>query len=97
MKTRFVARLELLILILAGLHVPRLWSATTISIGSDPTKHVLKGKIFAADQVLDGEVVIENETITCVAADCNDPPGATIFRITNAYIFPGFVDAHNHV
>ena len=44
-----------------------------------------------------GEVVIEGDTITCVAADCPDPPGATIFVISDAYIFPGFIDAHNHV
>ena len=47
--------------------------------------------------VLLGEVVIEGDTITCVAADCPDPPGATLFVISDAYIFPGFIDAHNHV
>jgi cytosine/adenosine deaminase-related metal-dependent hydrolase len=47
--------------------------------------------------VIEGEIVIEGGTITCVASDCTDPPGATLISITNAYIFPGFVDAHNHV
>jgi len=73
------------------------WAAITVAVGTDPSKQILKGKIVTPDQVLDGEVVIEGETITCVAVDCDDPAGATVFTITNAYIFPGFIDAHNHV
>jgi 5-methylthioadenosine/S-adenosylhomocysteine deaminase len=73
------------------------WAATTVTVGTDPTKHVLKGKLITPDQMLDGKLVIEGDTITCVAVDCTEPAGATIFTITNAYIFPGFVDAHNHV
>src|SRR5918992_1122242 len=77
--------------------VVRTWAATTVTVGTDPTKHVLRGKLITPDQVLDGKLVLEGDTITCVAVDCTEPPGATIFTITNAYIFPGFVDAHNHV
>ena len=73
------------------------WAAMTVAVGTDPSKQILKGKIVTPDQILDGEVVIEGETITCVAVDCDDPAGATVFTITNAYIFPGFIDAHNHV
>ena len=32
-----------------------------------------------------------------MAASCPDPPDATRITVTNAYILPGFVDAHNHV
>ena len=28
---------------------------------------------------------------------CTAPADATRITVTNAYIFPGFVDAHNHV
>ena len=73
------------------------WAAITVAVGTDPSKQILKGKIVTPDQILDGEVVIEGETITCVAVDCDDPAGATVFTISNAYIFPGFIDAHNHV
>ena len=73
------------------------WAAITVAVGTDPSKQILKGKIITPDQILDGEVVIEGETITCVAVDCDDPAGATVFTISNAYIFPGFIDAHNHV
>src|SRR5262249_62110634 len=73
------------------------WAATTVTVGTDPTKFVLKGKIVTPDQVLDGELVIEGDTIICVVASCTDLSGATRVTITNAYILPGFVDAHNHV
>jgi 5-methylthioadenosine/S-adenosylhomocysteine deaminase len=74
------------------------FATTSIAKGSDLTKYVLRGKIVtAAGTVLDGELVIERDTITCVAADCVDPPGASILTITNAFIYAGFVDAHNHV
>ena len=73
------------------------WAAITVAVGTDPSKQIIKGKIVTPDQILDGEVVIDGDTITCVAVDCNDPAGATVFTITNAYIFPGFIDAHNHV
>jgi len=57
----------------------------------------MKGKIVTPDQVIDGELVFEGDTITCVAVSCTDPPGATRITVTNAYILLGFVDAHNHV
>jgi cytosine/adenosine deaminase-related metal-dependent hydrolase len=71
--------------------------ATTVTLGADSTKHVLKGTIITPQEVIDGTLVIEGDTITCVAVECTEPDGATIFTVTNAYIFPGFVDAHNHV
>lgn len=74
-----------------------LYAATTVTVGADSSKHVLKGTLVTPDEVFDGELVIEGDTITCVAVDCDDPRGATLFSITNAYILPGFVDAHNHV
>jgi len=70
---------------------------TTVQVGTDPTKFVLKGTIVNPDQVLNGEVIIEGDTITCVAATCTAPPGATEITVTNGYVFPGFIDAHNHV
>ena len=73
------------------------WAATTVTVGADPTKTLIKGPLVTPDQVLDGELVIEGDTITCVAPSCTAPAGATRITVTNAYIFPGFVDAHNHV
>jgi 5-methylthioadenosine/S-adenosylhomocysteine deaminase len=73
------------------------WAATTVTVGTDSTKFIIKGTLVTPDQVIDGELVIEGDTITCVAVSCTDPPGATRLTVTNGYILPGFVDAHNHV
>jgi len=72
-------------------------AATTVVVGTNPTKIVLKGMLVTPDQVIDGELVIDGDAITCVAANCTAPAGATRITVTNAYIFPGFIDAHNHV
>jgi 5-methylthioadenosine/S-adenosylhomocysteine deaminase len=75
----------------------RVWAATTVALGTDPTKNVIRGTLVTPDKVFDGELVIEDGTITCVATDCQEPPGASIFTVTNGYVYPGFIDAHNHV
>jgi cytosine/adenosine deaminase-related metal-dependent hydrolase len=77
--------------------VPSGWAATTVTVGSDPSKTVIKGNLVTPDEVIDGELVIEGDRITCAATSCPQPDGATRITVTNAYIFPGFVDAHNHV
>lgn len=68
-----------------------------VQLGSDASKFVLKGNVVTPENSFVGEVVIEGDLLTCVAADCADPPQATLITITNSYIFPGFIDAHNHV
>jgi 5-methylthioadenosine/S-adenosylhomocysteine deaminase len=73
------------------------WAGTSITLGSAPQTYVLKGTFVTPGKQLEGELVIERDTITCLAVDCEDPPSATLLSITDAYIFPGFVDAHNHV
>lgn len=74
------------------------WAATSVVKGTDPTKQVLRGSIVQPDgTVLQGEVVVEGDTITCVATDCPDPAGASVFTLSESYIYPGFIDAHNHV
>jgi 5-methylthioadenosine/S-adenosylhomocysteine deaminase len=74
------------------------FAVTTVRRGADPKAQVLRGAIVNADgTAVNGEVVIEGDTITCVASDCSDPPGASVFTITDAFIYPGFIDAHNHV
>jgi hypothetical protein len=37
------------------------WAATTVTVGTDPTKFVIKGKIVTPDQVIDGELVIDGD------------------------------------
>lgn len=73
------------------------WSAATIVVGTDATNTVLWGTLITPGQRIDGGLVIEGDTITCVAVTCAQPSEATVVITTNAYIFPGFIDAHNHV
>ena len=62
------------ILLLACLLPTVAQATTTVTKGTDPTKHVLRGAIVQPDAtVLNGEVVIEGDTITCVMTDCSDP------------------------
>ena len=86
-------------IVLFAFLVPAVAQGTTsVTKGTDPTKQILRGSIIQPDaSVLLGEVVIEGDTITCVAVNCLDPPGASVFVISDAFIFPGFIDAHNHV
>jgi hypothetical protein len=62
--------IPLVLLLLAG----PTWAATTVTVGTDLTKFVIKGKIVTPEQVIDGELVIEGDQITCVATSCTDPP-----------------------
>jgi cytosine/adenosine deaminase-related metal-dependent hydrolase len=89
-------RLLLPVLLILITAIPA-WSGTSVLLGTDPTKFVLKGKLAIPEQVVDGKLVIEGNTITCAGSACDDPPGATVLTVTDAYIFPGFIDAHNHV
>ena len=72
-------------------------AATTVQLGTDRSKHVIRGTLVTPTEVFIGELVIEDDMITCVAVDCAEPAGASIFTVTDGYIYPGFVDAHNHV
>ncbi len=66
-------------------------------VGSDHTKVVIKGILVTANQVIDGEPVFEGDMITCVAVMGVAPAGATRMIVTDAFIFPGFIGADNHV
>ena len=54
-----------------------IFAATTVVVGSDPTKVVIKGILVTANQVIDGEPVFEGDMITCVAVMGVAPAGAT--------------------
>jgi 5-methylthioadenosine/S-adenosylhomocysteine deaminase len=67
-----------------------------VETGSD-TQFLLRGVVLTPTGPLTGEVLIENELITCVAASCtNEAAGATIIK-TNGIIAPGMIDTHNHI
>lgn len=73
------------------------FATVTVTPGTAPNTYVLSGRIVTPDLVVNGSVVVVGDTITCVGDTCSDPDGATTIRVSNAYIIPGLIDAHNHV
>jgi 5-methylthioadenosine/S-adenosylhomocysteine deaminase len=66
-----------------------------------PVRRMLVGTIITPDSVIDGEVLVQGDTIVCVGAGtaCDADPsatGATVVQ-TNGVIAPGLIDTHNHV
>jgi hypothetical protein len=72
--------------------------AVLVSVGNGQSV-ILRGTIITPDNVLQGEVLIENDIITCVAASCAGVSltGTPSVVETNGIIAPGMIDAHNHI
>jgi 5-methylthioadenosine/S-adenosylhomocysteine deaminase len=72
----------------------------TITFGAKD-KILLIGTIVTPDEVIEGQVLVEGQVITCVAAgaDCASRPGAATATVidTKAIIAPGLIDTHNHI
>ncbi len=63
-----------------------------------PDRYLLQGAVIAPAGPIMGEVLVEGNMITCVAASCSGETGAagaTIIQ-TNGMIMPGLIDSHNH-
>ncbi len=63
-----------------------------------PDRFLLRGMMLTPSGPLQGELLVENTNITCVAASCSamaGAAGATVIQ-TSGVILPGLVDAHNH-
>lgn len=71
-----------------------------ITVGA-ANRLLLLGTIVTPDVVIDGEVLVEDSLITCVAAGngCDAMSGATDATIitTHGVIAPGLIDTHNHI
>jgi integrase len=81
-----------LLLVLAA--VSSAWAATTVVVGSDPSKTVVKGTLVTPDQVIDGELVIEGDTITCAAATCTAPKSGKARRVDMSQQLQRVLQAH---
>ena len=70
-----------------------------IESGGAPTRFLLRGTVITPTGALDGEVLVDGNLITCVAASCSAAPGAAGATVidTNGVIAPGLIDAHNHI
>ncbi len=63
------------------------------------TRVLLKGTVLAPGGSMNGEVLVENNLITCVGPSCSGEPGASGATViqTNGIISPGLIDGHNHI
>lgn len=70
---------------------------TLLNLGSK-TQILLKGTVLTPTGPIAGEVYVEGNLITCVAASCAGQvaPGATVID-TQGIISPGLIDTHNHI
>lgn len=72
---------------------------TELQLGNNDARILIRGTIVTPDGPLEGEVLVDGDTIACVAADCTGDPaanGASILE-ANGYVLPGLIDLHNHV
>ena len=55
--------------------------------------------VVTPDTAFDGEVLVEDDLITCVQASCASETGAATASVveTNGIILPGLIDTHNHI
>ncbi|MBT9557129.1 MAG: amidohydrolase family protein [Myxococcales bacterium] len=77
---------------------PALVEPSVVSVG-EAGRLILRGKVVTPGAVFDGEVLVVGETIACADLSCSERPeavGATIVN-ANGMIFPGLIDAHNHM
>ena len=60
---------------------------------------LLRGVVITPAGPLAGEVLVEGDAITCVAASCAlmQAAGDAAIVETRGIIFPGLIDAHNHI
>ena len=72
----------------------------TITVGAKD-RVLLLGTLVTPDEVIEGQVLVEGQLITCVApgTDCSSRPGATGATVvdTKGIIAPGLIDTHNHI
>jgi cytosine/adenosine deaminase-related metal-dependent hydrolase len=64
-----------------------------------PDRLLLAGTVVTPDVAFEGEVLIDGDTLACVAPSCAGEPAAADASMvqTNGIIFPGLIDTHNHI
>lgn len=66
----------------------------------EPGVLLLRGTILAPQgAITEGEILVENDTILCVAEECSAHSRAASATVidTHGVISPGLIDAHNHI
>lgn len=57
---------------------------------------VIRGKLVLADEVVDGEIGINNGKIETVSKEKDELCGKELHDFGNKYVFPGMIDTHVH-
>src|ERR1700710_1940587 len=58
---------------------------------------IQNGEIVTANARFNGDIYVEDETITRIGRNLEAPPGTEVIDATGKYIFPGFIDPHVHI
>lgn len=72
-------------------------ASTSIELVTMPRRDrvLLQGVVVLPDRAFQGEVLVEGDTITCVAESCGVIDAAVVR--THGLILPGLIDTHNHI
>ena len=69
----------------------------TVAPGTEPDLYFIRGTFVTPDEIVRGSMVVRNDTIECIGRKCAAPPGATRINVDDGFIYPGFIDAHQHM
>jgi dihydropyrimidinase len=58
---------------------------------------IQNGEVVTANMRFNGDIYVEDETITRLGRGLEAPPGTEIIDASGKYVFPGFIDPHVHV
>jgi dihydropyrimidinase len=58
---------------------------------------IRNGEIVTAGSRTQGDIYVENETISRIGKNLEAPPGAEIIDAAGKLVFPGFIDPHVHI
>jgi dihydropyrimidinase len=58
---------------------------------------IRNGEIVTVGSRVQGDIYVENETITRIGKNLEAPPDAEIVDATGKLVFPGFIDPHVHI
>src|ERR1700741_750427 len=58
---------------------------------------IRNGEIVTVGSRVQGDIYVENETITRIGKNLEAPPDAEIIDATGKLVFPGFIDPHVHI
>ncbi len=83
-----------------NLHIAKLLAVVlgTAAIGraADAAAYFIEGTLVTPQRVVKGKMVVKGDTIECVGR-CDPPAGAVRVEVKDAFVYPGFIDAHQHM